>query len=325
MFYVGCVMGKRVNSWDYMYKCAKAYYEKYGNLEIPSRFVTDDGVIYNEYGTIKLGMWLAKQRQRCNPLSEHGKLLSKIGMRFDKKKVNLFSWEQMYEYAKAYSLKYGTLEVPSTFSINEDIVYDKNGCIKLGKWLYDQKRYCTSDSEHRKLLMDIGLNFEKEKSYFVYRMDMLEWMKMYAYAVEFYQEYGNLVVPKCYKNKDGVDLGEWLFRQKRYYKNGRLSSEKICMLESIGIIWDVRKNKFNIAVLCDKMNINIQKNKFVLGHISSIEFKVKLLFLKDNNIDIVDKNGLLHEIFSMSSMIMLLKYSVSLGDLVSRYSNEMSK
>ena len=59
-------------------------------------------------------------------------------------------------------------------------------------------------------------------------------------------------------------------------------------------------------------------------YISFIEFKVKLAYLKDNSIDVVDSNGILHEIFFMSSMNMKLKYGVSLEDLINMY-KEKSK
>ena len=47
-------------------------------------------------------------------------------------------------------------------------------------------------------------------------------------------------------------------------------------------------------------------------------------FLEENGYSIVDDKGILHEIFSMSSMNMKLKYGVSLEDLINMY-KEKSK
>ena len=48
--------------WNKKYELAKAYYEYYGNLEIPNLFKTLNGVKYDENG-IALGTWINTQRQ----------------------------------------------------------------------------------------------------------------------------------------------------------------------------------------------------------------------------------------------------------------------
>ena len=42
-------------TWDEWYGCAKAYYEEYGNLDIPLDYLTRDGN--------RLGMWINIQRE----------------------------------------------------------------------------------------------------------------------------------------------------------------------------------------------------------------------------------------------------------------------
>ena len=54
---------KKLLSWDDMYNYAKKYYEHHGNLDVPTKFKTDDGHTYNENGTINLGIWISNQRQ----------------------------------------------------------------------------------------------------------------------------------------------------------------------------------------------------------------------------------------------------------------------
>ena len=71
------------NIWGYYYELAKNYYEKYGNLEIPQNFKTNDGVTYLNNSRINLGKWIINQRNRCAPLSNQGILLLQIGMRFN--------------------------------------------------------------------------------------------------------------------------------------------------------------------------------------------------------------------------------------------------
>ncbi len=97
------------------------------------------------------------------------------------------------------------------------------------------------------------------------------------------------------------------------------------MLESIGMIWNTRKNKFDLAVLCDENNIDIYINEAVLKHKSFSEFNAKLSYLKNNNINFVDENGILHEIFSMSSLNMEAKYGISLESLIKKYNETLKK
>jgi len=71
-------------TWEEMYGYAKAYYEHHGNLEIPERFTTNNG--YDDKGTINLGTWIRTQRNNIDPEKdiERYKLLSEIGMRWEK-------------------------------------------------------------------------------------------------------------------------------------------------------------------------------------------------------------------------------------------------
>jgi len=73
--------------WKEMYNLAVNYHSYYGNLEIPSRFVTKDGVTKDDEGK-KLGKWIVNQRteKRLGNLSrEREELLKLIDMRFEPK------------------------------------------------------------------------------------------------------------------------------------------------------------------------------------------------------------------------------------------------
>ena len=74
--------------WNIMYELAKTYYETYGNLLIPQRFKTTNGIDYDENGLF-LGKWISKQRQNYKKdiLSEERiKKLELIGMVWDSRK-----------------------------------------------------------------------------------------------------------------------------------------------------------------------------------------------------------------------------------------------
>lgn len=57
------VMDRITMTCEDKYNLAKAYYEHHGNLDVPTKFKTDDGHTHNENGTINLGIWISNQRQ----------------------------------------------------------------------------------------------------------------------------------------------------------------------------------------------------------------------------------------------------------------------
>ena len=93
--------------WMNNYNLAKLYFEHYGNLEVPFRFKTKDGINKDEEG-VALGVWIKNQSQAykgnvTNKITqEHIELLNKIGMRWENK-VNLEEqWMNNYNLAKIY-------------------------------------------------------------------------------------------------------------------------------------------------------------------------------------------------------------------------------
>ena len=216
-----------------MYEYAKAYYEKYGNLEVPYKFT-----IESAQGPIRLGQWIASQRQTCLPESDRGQKLLRIGMRFENK-ISTRTWEEMYECAKAYYEEHGDLEVPQKYTIES-----AQGPIRLGRWITNQRQTCSPESDRGKKLSQIGM------------------------------------------------------------------------------IWNVKKNKEEIQLLCTEYGIDYQKNQSVLKRISTQEFCSKVNYLLNQSEMIVNQDGRIHEIFSMSSSEMFEKYGIHLEELIL---NEINK
>ena len=264
---------KSTFSWEEMYEYAKKYYEHYKNLEVPHRFKTDDGFSPNEYGKINLGVWIQNQRYKISVDSEKGKLLSQIGMRFERKKI---SWEEMYEYAKKYYEHYKDLEVPIKFKTNDGFTRDDNGKINLGAWLQNQKYIISPDSEREKLLMQIGMHFERKN---------ISWEEMYEYAKKYYEHYGNLDVQYKFKTNDGftknddgkINLGIWILSQRH---NLSPDSEKGKLLSQIGMSFENKKSTLSWEEMyeCAKKYYEHYGNLEV-----SAKFKTNDGFTRDDN------------------------------------------
>ena len=224
---------RSTKSWKEMYHYAELYYENHNHLEVPKPFKTNDGYNYDKNGTIKLGMWIAHQRDEYNHdrlSQERIDLLNKIGMRFNKLRERP-TYEQMLELAKVYKEHHGDLEVPYAFVTDDGYTLKEDGKYNLGTWISHRKSEYKDGSlseEKIKELEEIGLNLDSKHK-------KTPWDKMYEYAVAYYNEHGNIDVPKTYVTEDGIRLGTWIANQRKAIIDGKIEPYKKHNLELLNI------------------------------------------------------------------------------------------
>ena len=314
---------KNTMVWEEYYKLAKVYFDKKGNLEIPFTFKTLDGINYDENG-YNLGTWLVTQRQtyKSGKLSkERIELLEKIGMRFENKN-NIIGWEEYYKLAKVYYNKYNNLEISKSFKTQDGINYDENG-YNLGMWISNQRQNYKSgklNKERKELLDKIGIRIKN-------KINVIEWEEYYKLAKAYFEKNNNLEISQSFKTLDGITfdekgykLGFWIPNQRRAHKDGKLSKERVKLLDKIGMVWSIRKYKDKKHKLCEKYKIPYEE----VENISYQELYVKTMYLIDNNIS-VTSNGELNPIYNMSNMNMEIRYKVTLEELINKYQIEDKK
>ncbi len=311
---IGFIVSFSKDRWHKNYELAKAYYEHHGNLLISSSFKTNDGYTYHENGS-NLGGWIGMQRQNFSSLSrERQQLLESIGFTLNPSEER---WHKNYELAKTYYEHHGNLLMSFSFKTNDGYTYDENGTANLGTWIGTQRKYFSSLSKERQQLLEsIGFTLNPSEE---------RWNKSYELAKTYYEHYGNLEIPQGFKTNDGytydekgtINLGTWIGKQRRTVLP---ESPQGLLLLQIGMMFNVKKNTEEINHICMQYNIDKNKNQMVLSHISTQELQAKIEFLKARNMSIVDDNGLLIDIFSMSSPDMKEKYGIVLEDLISEYS-----
>ena len=296
--------------WNKYYELAKKYYEHYGILKIPTKFKTINGYEFNETG-INLGIWLAKQRANKNLSEERRRLLSNIGMRFED--YNDVQWNKNYELAKKYYEHYGILKIPTKFKTINGYEFNETG-INLGIWLANQRANKNLSEERRNLLSNIGMRFISLKEEKI-------WYSLYEQALKFYKQYGAWSEENLDRidNKDIIAYGSILSWLKEQRRNPDLNKDMKKCLSNIGFIFDTDKNIEEIKKICTEYNIPYEDNKDILDNISAKEFIIKIRYLLDNRISVVDRNNKLHEIFRMSNQVMIEKYHVSLEELYDKY------
>lgn len=216
--------------WLKNYEIVRAYYEHYGNLRIPVKFRTKNGITHDENG-VRIRNWVNYQRMYFSKLTEkQQQLVTSMGLVLTTRKVH--SWEENYKLAKIYYEHYGDLLIPVKFKTSDGYTYDENG-IKLGTWMREQ-RYSFSklSPEKQELLKSIGLVLNTRKE---------GWLRNYELVKMYYEHHGNLNIPQKFTTKngftydeDGVHIGYWLGNQKNQFSN--LPKEKQHLLKKIGLV-----------------------------------------------------------------------------------------
>ena len=68
-------------------------------------------------------------------------------------------------------------------------------------------------------------------------------MQKYKLASDYYEKYGNLLVPKDYVTKEKVFWGIWIERQRKRLKDGRISNIEIQLLNDLDMIWNLHESE----------------------------------------------------------------------------------
>lgn len=181
---------------------------------------------------IRIIMSDLRRKYRCNNLNDDDiKLLKKINkiQKDNLKEASDARWMKNYECVKEYFLKHGNLTVPVNY-----IVCNKDGeSFNLYSWLGTQRNYKRKNklSDNRiKLLDKLYMDWDNTLSKKINEL----WYSNYLLAKAYFEEHGNLLVPKgCVVHReDGskFNLFGWLNYQKRAYNMGNLSDEKIKLL-----------------------------------------------------------------------------------------------
>jgi superfamily II DNA or RNA helicase len=268
---IGMVWDYTDYNWKQNYELAKAYYNHYGNLKIPCRFRTKNGIDpcdEKDKDSILLGAWVSRQ---CNAYKdgdltqEQIDALEAIGIVW--KGLRGDNWNKKYELAKAYYEKYENLMIPQNFKTKDGVhKSDDKDAIELGLWISNQR------VDYQKYIKNKGMS-EKQRKIFEKRIELLEeigmiwdsrelkWYKNYELAKAYYKEHGNLDIKREFKTKDGVhesddedviELGLWISKQRVEYqiyinnkrmgeKQRKIFEKRIKLLEEIGMIWNTAK------------------------------------------------------------------------------------
>lgn len=232
--------------WMSLYDVAAAYYHEHGNLNVPSEYVTPDGVLLGKWVVRQRYAYLNPDRSSARVTPERKALLDKLGMVWEK----YDPWQERYDLALAYKTEHGDLEIPS--------VYKTADGVWLGSWVSRQRQALNSgssalSSERRKLLRILFKGERRPSDPAADHGTVREanWERNFRSAARYARKYKHLLVPASYVDSDGIRLGVWISNLRAARKNRpdsyQVTPAHIKKLNSIGMVWDARDAKWGTA------------------------------------------------------------------------------
>ncbi|MBR1383580.1 MAG: helicase associated domain-containing protein, partial [Ruminococcus sp.] len=266
--------------WNDGFKALCNHYRQYKSFKVPADYISPTGV--------RLQSWISTQRAkyRKGKLSDvQIKKLESIGFEFE-----VFSfWEDRFQLAKAYYDEHGDLDMLAKYEVDG---------FQLRYWLNKQKKKVTGDApskitpEQVEKLRSIGLFDELSP-------DEKAWRKRYELAKAYYDEHGDLRIPKDYL-ADGFKLGVWVYTQKKSHRNGELSAERIALLDAIGMEWE---------------NLNELEN----ARLYDIGFEHLAVFIAEVGLDKIRANTVCEDGYALGNWVMNCRSRYKAGELAEEY------
>lgn len=213
---IGFVWNKTIWQWEKHYAILKRMFDAGTSIEMEKRAVAIDG--------LNIGYWCSTQRAAF----KNGKLspdqiarLEAIGFTW-----NLLDkqWKQNYAALKCLFDAGKAVNVPDRFEIDG---------LWIGQWCRDQrKRFeCGRLSADRIALLEaIG---------FVWDQLAMRWEQHYAILNQMFEKGESINMPQRTLIA-GQKIGMWCHDQRKRYKLGKLSADRIAKLEAIGFKWSLK-------------------------------------------------------------------------------------
>ena len=215
---LGFVWNVHDHRWQEGFDRLVAYKSEHGNVNVPRRYVTNDGY--------KLGRWADNKRTflSMGKLSEEQiKQLEDLGFVW-----NVFDhqWQQGFDRLVDYKSVYGDVNVPQGYVTDDGH--------NLGVWANNQRIAMSkgklSEAKVKKLE---GLGF-------VWNVFDHQWQQGFDRLVDYKSVHGDVNVPQGYVTDDGHNLGVWANNQRIVMSKGKLSEAKVKKLEGLGFKWKFR-------------------------------------------------------------------------------------
>jgi len=200
-----------VDSFDANFEALKAYLEEHG--EYPKR-------------NMDLGVWVNSIRNHKYKLNED-RMTKLTSIDFVWNELNE-SWDKNFQCLRKFKDEFGHCIVARNYTLDGQ---------RLGQWVNRQRTIFKKGALSKgriNTLNSIG---------FIWHQPNNRWKTGFSHLNNFKTEFGHCNVPRRY-DIGGFKLGEWVVTQRSNLKKGRLSQERIDLLNGIGFVWEIGIGKY---------------------------------------------------------------------------------
>jgi hypothetical protein len=207
------VLEGTTSDWLFGLAAAQAFHAEHGHLRVPYQDASGDTY---------LSIWARNARAafQLNQLApDRVTALDELGMEWFPHQAD---WERGFTAAQTFYREHGHLRAPAGLRING---------VNLNAWLNSRRlnhRAGKLSADRLKALTDLC------SDWFIARGD---WEQALAAARKFHAQHGHLRVTKgqCI---DGINVGNWLIRQRFLHRRGELATERVAALNALNIDWN---------------------------------------------------------------------------------------
>jgi len=133
-------------------------------------------------------------------------------------------WRQRLNELAAFKKKYGHCRVPVSTGDHSS----------LARWSVIQRylrRKGKLSAERVRKLDELGFSWEGRGEW-----NQANWESMYKVLTAYRRVHGHCRVPLS--TRDYADLSQWVARQRRARRIGKLSKDRVCRLDQLGFVWE---------------------------------------------------------------------------------------
>ncbi len=202
-------------AWEEGFSHLQDFLIRERHSKVPTAYVTEDGY--------KLGQWTSVQRKTRHKMApdRQERLSSLAGWSWNAIDDN---WEAGFANLQEYARQEGHTKVPQDYETEKEF--------PLGQWVSVQRRIKSKNT----IPTDRIERLEALPGW-VWNRVAIKWDDGYRHLKEFIARENHCKVPATFKTENGYRLGTWVFNQRKLADKGKLSPERIALLNEINFIW----------------------------------------------------------------------------------------
>ncbi|MBF0584215.1 MAG: Helicase associated domain protein, partial [Magnetococcales bacterium] len=213
---IGFVWDPEQAAWDEMFGHFQAFQEQQGHGVVPEHWPSQPA----------LAEWAKQQRAtlaKGNLTAQRVELLSGLGFCWDLEQAR---WEEQFADFLQFKQQHGHGNIPEVWPENPALAF----------WAKEQRKERGRGKlavERQVLLDELGFCWDLEAAY---------WEEQLEALTRFQAEQGHCLVPPSWP--DNPLLADWVSKQRRDWRAGRLAAERIVRLDDLGFVWDPEEREW---------------------------------------------------------------------------------